>query len=190
MPEFRVYEPKAFGFITIPFWNADFSSANYCMVRTVCKPGDARNKEWRPRGLASPLWREWLLPASAKQVYVTEGLIEAMALAKITGGDVMALGGVANARRFSQVLYATPPELRPKKVTVAMDEDDEGRKTRDRICHDLDLLHVRHAVMPPYPGGAKDADEYLMAMRGKEWEYGTRQGSIPTDYPLYYTRWL
>ena len=34
--------------------NKDFSTANYCMVRTVCKPGDARNKEWRPRGLATP----------------------------------------------------------------------------------------------------------------------------------------
>ena len=190
MPEFRVYEPKAFGFITIPFWNADFSTANYCMVRTICKPGDARNKEWRPRGLASPLWCEWLLSASADLVYVTEGLIDAMALAKITGGDTMALGGVANARRFSQVLYATPAELRPKKVMVAMDEDDEGRKTRDKICHDLDLLRVPHAVMPPYPGGAKDADEYLMAMRDKEWEFYEKQGSVATDYPLWYTRWL
>ena len=189
MPEFRVYEPKAYGFITIPFWNADFSTANYCMVRTVCKPGDARNKEWRPRGLASPLWCEWLLSASAEQVYVTEGLIDAMALAKITGGDVMALGGVANARRFSQVLYATPPELRPKKITVAMDEDDEGRKTRDRICHDLDVLRVPHAVMPPYPGGAKDADEYLMALRGKEWDFEEREPSITTGYKLWYTRW-
>ena len=81
MPEFSVYEPKAFGFITIPFWNKDFSTANYCMVRTVCRPGDARNKEWRPRGLASPLWCEWLLSVAAEQVYVTEGLIDAMALA-------------------------------------------------------------------------------------------------------------
>lgn len=190
MPEFRVYEPKAFGFITIPFWNKDFSTANYCMVRTVCKPGDARNKEWRPRGLASPLWCEWLLSASADLVYVTEGLIDAMALAKITGGDTMALGGVANARRFSQVLHATPPELRPKKVMVAMDEDDEGRRTRDKICHDLDLLHVPHAVMPPYPGGAKDADEYLMAMRGKEWDFEQRSTSLPCTAPLWYTRWL
>ena len=113
-----------------------------------------------------------------------------MALAKITGGDTMALGGVSNAKRLAQVLYATPPELRPKKITVAMDEDDEGHRTRDKICHDLDVLKVPHAVMPAYPGGAKDADEYLMAMRGKEWEFYKRQGSVATDYPLWYTRWL
>ena len=190
MPEFKVCEPKAYGFITIPFWNADFSTANYCMVRTVCKPGDARNKEWRPAGLASPLWCEWLLSCSADLVYVTEGLIDAMALAKVTGGDVMALGGVANARRFSQVLYATPAELRPKKVMVAMDEDDEGRKTREKMCRDLDLLKVPHAVMPPYPNGAKDADEYLMGLRDVEWAFEEREGSIQTGYKLYYTRWL
>ncbi|WP_165043055.1 toprim domain-containing protein [Adlercreutzia sp. ZJ138] len=190
MPEFSVYEPRALGFITIPFWNRDFSIANYCMVRTVCRPGDARNKEWRPRGLASPLWREWLLSVGAEQVYVTEGLIDAMALAKITGGDTVALGGVANAKRLAQVLYATPPERRPARVTVAMDEDDEGRRTRDRICRDLDVLGVPHAVMPPYPGGAKDADEYLMAMRGREWEFEVREPSIQTGYDLYYTRWL
>lgn len=189
MPEFRVYEPKAFGFITIPFWNRDLSTANYCMVRTVCKPGGARNKEWRPRGLAAPLWCEWLLSAAADQVYVTEGLIDAMALAKITGGDTMVLGGVSNAKRLAQVLYATPPELRPKKITVAMDEDDEGRRTHDRICHDLDVLRVPHAVMPPYPGGAKDANEYLMAMHGKEWDYERREPSIQTGYKLWYTRW-
>jgi replicative DNA helicase len=189
MPEFRVWEPKAFGFITIPFWNADFSTANYCMVRTVCRPGDARNKEWRPAGLVSPLWCEWLLSASADVVYVTEGLIDAMALAKITGGDTMALGGVANARRLSQVLHGTPPELRPKKLVVAMDEDDEGRKTRERICHDLDVLRIPHAVLPPYPGGAKDADEWLMAGRGTEWDYEQRNGSPSDATPLWRTRW-
>jgi DNA primase len=186
MAEFHVSEPRAFGFITIPFWDRDFSSANYCMVRTICRPGDARNKEWRPAGIATPLWCEWLLSSSAEVVYVTEGLIDAMALAKITGGDTMALGGVANARRLGQVLYATPEERRPKKLVVAMDEDDEGRKARDRICRDLDVLRLPHAVLPAYPGGAKDADEWLMAGRGSEWDFEGRGGEGTT---LWYTRW-
>ena len=190
MPEFRVYEPHAYGFITIPFWNADFSTANYCMLRTVCKPGSARNKEWRPRGLATPLWCEWLLSCAAEQVYVTEGLVDAMALAKVTGGDTMALGGVSNARRLGQVLYATPEELRPRRMTVCMDEDDEGRKACDRICRDLDVLGVPHAVLPPYPGGCKDADEYLTSMRGVEWEFVKRPDSAEDGRALWHTRWL
>lgn len=51
------------------------------------------------------------------------------------------------------------------------------------------MLRVPHAVMPPYPGGAKDADEHLMAMRGKEWDYERREPSIQTGYKLWYTRW-
>lgn len=70
-----------------------------------------------------------------------------------------------------------------------MDEDDEGRRTRDGICHDLDLLKVPHAVMPAYPDGAKDADEYLMVMRGEEWDFEQRYPTITTGYKLWYTRW-
>ena len=94
------------------------------------------------------------------------------------------------APRLSSVLYHAKKGDRPRKIVIAMDEDDEGRRTRDKICHDLDVLKIPHAVMPPYPGGAKDADEYLMAMRGKEWEFYKKQGSVATDYPLWYTRWL
>ena len=43
--------------------------------------------------------------------------------------------------------------------------------------------------MPAYPDGAKDADEYLMAMRGKEWDFEQRDPSITTGYKLWYTRW-
>jgi hypothetical protein len=101
----------------------------------------------------------------------------------------MALGGTSNAKRFGQVLNTVPADLRPHKVVVCMDEDDEGRKARERIVHDLDLLGVRHAVMPPYPGGAKDADEWLMAGRGSEWEFAESAGTAG-GVPFFSTRWL
>lgn len=188
LPEFAVFEPEALGFITIPFFcDAAHSTANYCMARTVGRRG-VRNKEWRPRGVASPLWNEWMLSASTPVLYVAEGLIDAMALSKITGGDAMALGGVANARRLGQVLHRTPRELRPGRVVVCMDEDDEGRRARDRVSADLDALGVPHVALPPYPGHAKDADEWLMDGRGVEWDYEERRA--PDGGTLYYTRWL
>ena len=186
MPEFRVWEPEALGFITIPFWNRDFSEANYCMLRTISR-GEVRNKEWRPAGLATPLWNEWMLSASLDTVIVAEGLIDAMALHKITGKDVMALGGVSNAKRLAQVLYRTPPELRPQVVLVAMDEDDEGRKACERIRADLSALRIRNNSMPAYPGGAKDADEYLMATRDSEWRFEVYDSA---GLKLYRSRWL
>lgn len=183
MPEFRVWEPEALGFVTIPFFDdAGCGSAHYCMCRTISR-GEVRNKEWRPRGVATPLWREWLLSSSAPVLYVAEGLIDAMALSKLVGGEVMALGGTSNAKRLGQVLNAVPAGLRPRRVVVCMDEDGEGRRAAGRIAHDLDLLLVPHAAMPPYPGGAKDADEWLMAGRGSEWELEDRGG-------YFRTRWL
>lgn len=183
MSEFSVWEPGALGFVTIPFFDdAACGSAHYCMCRTVCR-GEARNKEWRPRGVATPLWREWLLSSAPDVLYVAEGLIDAMALSKLVGGEVMALGGTSNARRLGQVLYRVDEGLRPRKVVVCMDEDGEGRRARDRISRDLDALRVPHAPMPPYPGGAKDADEWLMAGRGSEWEFVEEGG-------YFRTRWL
>ena len=187
MPAFKVWEPEALGFVTIPFWDATYEHANYCMVRTISR-GKVRNKEWRPAGIATPLWCEWKLSASLDVLYVAEGLIDAIALQKIVGGDVMALGGVSNAKRLAQVLYRVPVEARPRTVVVCMDEDDEGRKASDRICADLDALKVAHAVMPPYPGGAKDADEWLMNGRDSDWTYEKYGDTVGIE--LYRTRWL
>ena len=80
-----------------------------------------------------------------------------------------------------------PAHLRPRTVMVAMDEDDEGRRASAKICSDLDALKVPHAVMPPYPNGAKDADEWLMAGRDTEWRYLTHECAGMT---FYQTGWL
>ena len=189
LPQFAVYEPGAAGFITIPFWNRDFSAAGYCMLRTVPGDGKVRNKEWRPKGLASPLYNEWMLSAALPAVFVTEGLIDAMALNKIVEQPVMALGGVANAKRFSQVMYHTAPDLRPRSVVVCMDEDAEGRKCRDRMMADLASMGVACAAFAPYPRGCKDADEWLMSGRGVDWDYELRAG-FPDTGEIYVTRWL
>ncbi|MBQ9003853.1 MAG: toprim domain-containing protein [Eggerthellaceae bacterium] len=188
MPQFRVYEPEALGYIVIPFWNRGFTEARYCMARTISR-GALRNKEWRPKGVASPLYNEWMLSDALPVVYVTEGLIDAMALAKVTGKHVMALGGIGNAKRFAQVLYHTTARLRPSKVMVCMDEDAEGRKAAAKMASDLKEIGVRHVVLPPYPGGAKDADEWLCSMRGDAWDYEEIRQFGGDTCPLYVTRW-
>ena len=189
LPQFSVNEPHARGFITIPFYNRDFSAADYCMLRTIPGNGEVRNKEWRPKGIASPLYNEWMLSASLPAVFVTEGLIDAMALNKIVEQPVMALGGVANAKRFASVMYHTPPDLRPRSVVVCMDEDEEGRKCRDRMMADLQKMGAACAAFAPYPRGCKDADEWLMSGRGVDWDYEIRTG-FPDTGEIRVTRWL
>jgi len=188
MPEFKVYEPGALGFITIPFFtDSTCGDANYCMLRTVSR-GEVRCKEWRPAGITSPLWNEWMLDTGVDEVFVAEGLLDAMSVNKLlVGANVMALGGTANAKRFSQVLFHAPAELRPKKIVVCMDEDEAGHKTRDRIIADLDRMGIWHATMPAYPRGCKDANDLLAMMRGREWDFEERDGG-PLG-AMYYTRW-
>lgn len=188
MGEFSWYEPKALGFVVIPFYDEHCLSATYVMARTICR-GKANNKEWRPKGLTSPLWREWMLTSAAPVVYVAEGLLDAMALEKQLDKPTMALGGVSYANRLASVLYHTPAAARPGKVMICMDEDDEGRRAAKKIAADLDSIGVPHATLPPYPGGAKDADEWLMARRGIEWDY--EETPLPDGLtPLRRTRWV
>ena len=180
---------EAAGFVVIPFWDADFAEARYCMARTVSR-GRVRNKEWRPKGVASPLWNEWMLSAGLAAVYVAEGLLDAMALAKMLDKPCMALGGTGGAGRFASVLAHTPRDARPGCVVVCMDEDEPGRATAARIAGDLDRLGIAHAFLPPYPGGAKDADEWLMAERGGAWEFEFAERFPGDDRPLARTRWI
>ena len=188
MPQFRVYEREALGFVVIPFWDRECHEARYAMCRTVSR-GEVRCKEWRPKGLVSPLWGEWKLCRGLDVVLVAEGLIDAMVLEKVTGRPVVALGGVANATRLAGVLYHEPASLRPRKVVVCMDEDAEGHKARDRIRADLARIGIPHAALPPYPGGAKDADEWLMAGRHTAWDYERHGGGPLGPGPFYRTRW-
>ena len=190
LPQFNVYEPNALGFVTIPYLNRAMDGADYCMLRTIPKEGaEIRCKEWRPKGVPTPLWNEWALTASFGVVCVTEGLVDAIALNKLWRQPVVALGGTGNAKRLAQVLYAAKPEERPGVLLVCMDADDAGRKAAARISADLDKIGVRYKCLDEYPTGAKDPDEWLMNLRGDEWEYEQRDASIIGLGVLYRTKW-
>ena len=190
LPQFSVYEPGALGFVTIPYLNRAMDGADYCMLRTIPKEGaEIRCKEWRPKGVSTPLWNEWALTASFGVVCVTEGLIDAIALNKLWRQPVVALGGTGNAKRLAQILYAAKPEERPGVLLVCMDADDAGRKAAARISADLDKIGVRYKCLDEYPAGAKDPDEWLMNLRGDEWEYEQRDANIIGLGVLYRTKW-
>ena len=190
MPEFNDYEPDAYGYVVIPYWNRDYTKANYAMLRTIPKgESKPRNKEWRPKGLKSPLYREWMLTAGLDTVVVAEGLIDAISLDKMIDRPVMALGGVSMAPRLSSVLYHAPKKSRPGKIVIAMDEDSEGRKAAVQIAHDLDVIGIAHCMMPAYPNGAKDANEWLMARKDVDWHFEEVPQFEGDEYPLVTTVW-
>lgn len=120
---------------------------------------------------------------------VAEGLLDAMALEKKFDKPTMALGGVPYANWLANVSCHTPADVRLGKVIICMDEDDEGRRAAKKVVGDLDSIGAPHATLPPYPNGAKDTDEWLMARRGTEWD--CEETSLPSGLtPLRRMRWM
>ena len=188
-PRFRAYEPEAFGFLVIPFWDEHCDACTYAMLRTVPREGaTARVKEWRPKGLESQIWRGWALGTGLEAVYVTEGLVDAMALAKLTGRECVALGGTPMAGRFVRTVKSAPAHTRPRRVVVCMDGDGAGENAAEMIAKGLDGLGVPHVSLPEYPNGAKDADEWLMCLRGDAWDFDEAELGDGLS-PLTTTRW-
>lgn len=189
MKEFKLYEPEAEGFVAIPYWNESMTAYTYCVLRTVSK-GQVTKKEWRPKGVRSPLWREHLIRSALPVLCVTEGPLDAIALEKQVGHPCMALGGTGFTNRFASLMYHTPAELRPKKVMIAMDFDADGRKAAEKMDCDLTMMAVAHAMVPPYPGGAKDANDWLLSRKGADWVFETADAEgEPTEHMIV-TKWI
>lgn len=158
---FTMYEPNAErGFIVIPFMNREATTANYMMLRTVPGRKPPENKELRPTGCKSPLYREWLLSVGYKVLYIAEGLLDTLALEMLIGRPCLGLGGTALWRRVGQVLNATPEKLRPRRIVLALDSDAPGREASAKIAADLDYLGIPHANFD-MPEGCKDPCDAL-----------------------------
>lgn len=170
VPEFSIYEPTAKGFVMIPFYDAECTSANYCVARPVGTES-ITCKEWRPKGVATVLWQEWNLCSHAPILYVAEGVLDAMSLEKQLGKPCVALCSTSNVPRFCSILCNTPATQRPAKVMIAMDEDEAGHAATEKLSAGLKSIGIAHAVIPPYPNAMKDANEWRMAGCGTEWAY-------------------
>ncbi len=166
---FDKIHPSKAGFVCIPFpEDPEWSEVRYCVFRPIDCPG--LSKELKPEGLACPLYREHLLRGRGVvggKVYVTEGALDAIALGALLGTtDVCALNGSGGVNRMLNVLADTPRADRPA-IVLAFDADEAGRKFASSAKAGLAELGVPCGEVPPFPEGAKDANDYLMIVRGE-----------------------
>lgn len=162
-PAFTLFEPnETLGYIVIPFAvDETFCAVNYAMLRAIPANTPPMHKEIRPTGFRSPLYREWLVGACCRVLYVTEGLLDCLALEMLIGKPCLGLGGTGGARRLGSLLYYTHPDMRPQKVILALDADDAGRKTAGKLLDDIRSIGIPCAIMP-MPEGCKDPNDALM----------------------------
>lgn len=155
------------GWIVLPFRHDDeWSSCLYCVFRRLTQPGCKGFKEYKPKGLTQPLYNEHLLLSGEESpVFVVEGIFDALSLQMLdSGAKVISLMGTGGANRLLSVLYYARPEQRPSKLVLALDQDDGGCRATQRLRDGLLSMRVPFSIAPPFPNGAKDANEYLMSL--------------------------
>lgn len=153
------------GYICLPFPEGEnWRAVRYAVFRTCGRT--TRQKELKRKGTPSPIWREHLLRGGCEAVYITEGIFDAVALAALLGGaNACAMCG-SNAGRVLDVVADTPRAERPAYV-IATDNDKAGRAFADALSKGFAEIGARFSVLPSYPDGAKDANDVLLAARGR-----------------------
>ena len=104
-------------------------------------------------------------------VFVVEGEIDALSVAE-AGGQAVALGGVANKRKFIELITANPPK---SPLILSLDNDAAGKKAQSEIAHALSTLKtpfLEHSLS----GKCKDPNECLTS------DYRGFYANVSADY--------
>lgn len=150
------------GYICLPFPEGEgWDAVRYATFRP-CEV-EAKPKEWKPKGMSSPVWRGHLLRRSGAPVYIAEGVFDAAALTALLGVPACAMCG-AGTGRVLDVVADTPASERPAYV-IATDADEAGHRFAKALIEGFAQIGAACSAMPPYPDGAKDAADVLRAKR-------------------------
>ena len=155
------------GFIVLPFWDEWWFQVRYCVFRPV-GPNNC-HKEMKPSsektGVTAQLWNSQLL-ASGRDVYVVEGIFDAMALQVLGGVDAMAICSTSNLKILAHEIEAIEPMQRAR-LSLVMDNDDEGRAANEKAVALLGPTGAKFRIVDDLvPERFKDANDWLKAVRG------------------------
>ncbi|KQR67887.1 DnaB-like helicase C-terminal domain-containing protein [Rhizobium sp. Leaf341] len=122
---------------------------------------------WTNRQDFKGLYGQWLWRDGGKQVVITEGEIDAMSVSQVQANKwpVVSLvdGGGKNAVRPIKEAYEWLQKF--EKIILFFDNDEKGRQTVEIVKRMLPLGKVYIAFAPE---GFKDANDMLMAGKGKQ----------------------
>jgi len=122
---------------------------------------------WTNRAAFKGLYGQWLWRDGGKQVVITEGEIDALSVSQVQQNKwpVVSLvdGGGKNAVKPIKEAYEWLQKF--EKIILFFDNDDKGRQTVEIVKRMLPLGKVYIAFAPE---GFKDANDMLMAGKGKQ----------------------
>jgi len=127
VPQFAFYQKAIVFPHFVEFYISGFTTRNL----------DGEVKSFKLHGLPSPLY-EGYIDESTTEIYVTEGIINALSLFELTGNDsFIAISGLITPGKYRELQRLYPGI----KLILAMDGDKAGQDALDKIavCDYLDL---------------------------------------------------
>ena len=98
--------------------------------------------------------------AGSSPVFIVEGEIDAFSIME-AGGEAVALGSTANYHKL--VKYLQDREIKTPLIALALDNDEDGKKTIENIIKELGDYKKAAVVIPPdIYGSYKDANDMLV----------------------------
>lgn len=98
--------------------------------------------------------------AGSSPVFIVEGELDALSIIE-AGGEAVSLGSTANYHKF--VKYLQERDIKAPLIAIALDNDEDGKKTADNIIKDLgDYKKAAVVNLPEVYGDFKDANDMLM----------------------------
>ena len=130
------------------------------IARNMDKPKEpAKKNRYRKKG-ASLLFNSKALYSAEKPVFIVEGELDALSIIE-AGGQAVGLGSTANYTQLVDLLKKQPAT---QPLILALDADEEGQKTVEKLAADLTALQTSFYRYSIY-GAAKDANEALLLDR-------------------------
>ena len=130
------------------------------IVRNMDTPKDPQKKNrYRKKG-ASLLFNSNALYNAGKPVFIVEGELDALSIIE-AGGQAVGLGSTSN---YKQLLSLLEKQKAAQPLILALDADEDGRKTEEQLAEELTRLQASFYRYNLY-GAAKDANEALLLDR-------------------------
>ena len=130
------------------------------IVRNMDTPKEPQKKNrYRKKG-ASLLFNSRALYAADKPVFIVEGELDALSIIE-AGGQAVGLGSTSN---YKQLLSLLEKQKAAQPLILALDADEDGRKTEEELAKELERLQASFYRYNLY-GAAKDANEALLLDR-------------------------
>lgn len=130
------------------------------IARNIDKPQpDEKKNRYRKKG-ASLIFNSKALYAADKPIFVVEGELDALSIIE-AGGQAVGLGSTSN---YKQLVNLLEKQKAAQPLILALDADEEGRKTEEALAEELERLQASFYRYNLY-GAAKDANEALLLDR-------------------------